>query len=408
MRLRFSFLALALAAGCVAADDDDTAVNDDDTPEDVCFQMFRGTPERQGHTSYTLPRTAPRPGWAVNVSGMELGGGDLDWGGFPSGDTFTDEPEPYDGAMFLGAGPLVCDGLIYQGTRGHFLTAVDEITGAIRWQRDLGAELNGSMVLTDEHIVIGTTAAEVQLLERRLAGRPVWTHTMHEDTLASPALVDGRIYTSDKSGYVVALSLESGEPVWEQQLTSTTSSSATFSADRGTLVVAERGGPIHGFDPTDGSVQWSDDTGHQVISTAAWYDGVFYIGGWDNKLHALAEDGTPVWRFETQANITASPAVTEDRVYVGAWDWKLYAIDRVTGEEVWSTDFGSDLLASPVWDGETLLVMSEAGGLHGVDATTGEILWRVGMNVRSIATPLVTEDALYAVGVNGDLFRWDF
>jgi hypothetical protein len=65
MRLRFSFLALALAAGCVAADDDDTAVNDDDTPEDVCFQMFRGTPERQGHTSYTLPRTAPRPGWAV-------------------------------------------------------------------------------------------------------------------------------------------------------------------------------------------------------------------------------------------------------------------------------------------------------------------------------------------------------
>jgi len=393
----------------VDPDDDDTAAgDDDDAAGPTCFQMFRGTPERRGHTSFTLPREQPAAGWAVNVSDLELGGGDLDWGGFPSGDTFTDEPEPYDGAMFLGGGPLTCDGLIYQGTRGGYLTAVDAASGTIAWQRNLQAELNGSMVLTDDHIVVGTTEEEVHLLERRLAGRPVWAYPMHEDTLASPALVDGVIYTSDKSGYVVALDQATGEAIWEQQLGSTTSSSATFTPDRSLFVVAERGGPIHGFDPATGEIVWTDDTGRQVISTAAHYGGVFYIGGWDNKLHALAEDGTPRWRFETGANITASPAVTEDRVFAGSWDWKVYAIDRARGEEVWSTDFGADVLGSPVWDGETLLVVSEDGGLHGVDAASGDVLWRVDMNVRSIATPLVTEDALYTVGVNGDLFRWDF
>jgi outer membrane protein assembly factor BamB len=396
-------LLIALSA-CI--DDDDDTIDDDDAPE-TCFQMFRSTPERQGRTEYALPRTEPTRAWAVNVSDLPLGGGDLQWGGFPSEAVFTDEPEPYDGAMFLGGGPLICDGLIYQGTRGHYLTAVDAESGAIRWQRNLGAELNGSMVLTDEHIIIGTTEAELQLLERRTAGRPLWAYAMHEDTLASPALVDGVIYTSDKSGYVVALDLASGEPLWEQQLTSTTSASATFPAHREMFLLAERAGPIVGIDTASGDILWQDDTGRQVISTAAWYGGVFYIGGWDNKLHALAEDGTPQWRFETQANITASPAVTEDRVFVGSWDWKVYAIDRISGAEVWSTDFGADVLGSPVWDGETLLVVSEDGGLHGVDAASGDILWRVEMNVRAIATPLVTEDALYAVGVNGDLFRWD-
>ena len=309
--------------------------------------------------------------------------------------------------MFLGAGPLTCDGLIYQGTRGHYLSAVDVQTGAIRWQRDLGAELNGSMILTEDHIIIGTTAAELQLLERRTSGRPVWTYTMHDDTLASPALVDGVVYTSDKSGYVVALDVDTAEPVWEQQLTSTTSASATFPPDRRMLLLAERAGPIVGLDTASGDILWQDDTGQQVISTGAWYDGVFYIGGWDNRLHALAEDGTPQWRFETGANITASPAVTEDRVFVGSWDWNVYALDRVSGDEIWRTDFGADVLGSPVWDGQTLLVVSEDGGLHGVDAASGEKLWRVDMRVRSIATPLVTPDALYTVGVNGDLFRWD-
>ncbi len=405
--IRRALLLLVAAAGCVPGEVDPPPPDDDDAVAPECFQMFRSTPERQGHTEHVIPRSAPSPGWAVNVSGLELGGGDLDWGGFPSGDVFTDEPEPYDGAMFLGGGPLTCDGLIYQGTRGGFLTAVDAVSGAIAWQRDLGAELNGSVVLTADHIAVGTTEAEVHLLERRVAGRPVWAYPMHEDTLASPALVDGVIYTSDKSGYVVALDVETGEALWEQQLGSTTSSSATFPPDRSMFVVAERGGPIHGLDAATGDILWSDDTGEQVISTAAWYGGVFYIGGWDNKLHALAADGTPRWRFETGANITASPAVTEETVFAGSWDWKVYAIDRASGDEVWSTDFGADVLGSPVWDGESLLVVSEDGGLHGVDAATGDVLWRVDMNVRSIATPLVTPDALYTVGVNGDLFRWD-
>jgi outer membrane protein assembly factor BamB len=404
---RLSFVGLLVLSACVGLDDDDSTSDDDDSGPPPCLQMFRGTPERQGHTAHVIPRVAPAARWAVNVSGLELGGGDLVWGGFPSDDEFTDELEPYDGAMFLGAGPLICDGLIYQGTRGGYLTAVDAVSGVVRWQRDLVGELNGTMVLTDEHILIGTTAEEIHLLERPTAGRPVWTFPMREDSLASAAVVDDVAYTSDKSGYVVAIELESGEARWERQLGSTTSSSASFPPHREMFVLAERDGLIHGIDTATGGILWSEDTGAQVISTAAWFEGVFYIGGWDNKLHAVAEDGTPRWRFETRANITASPTVTDDRVFFGSWDWTLYAVDRESGEEVWSTDFGSDLLASPVWDGRSLLVVTEDGGLHGVDATSGDILWRVDMNVRSIATPLVGADAIYSVGVNGDLFRWD-
>ena len=45
--------------------------------------------------------------------------------------------------------PAVAAGVVYAGDQGGFVTALDEQTGAQRWQRDLGAAINSGVTVAD-------------------------------------------------------------------------------------------------------------------------------------------------------------------------------------------------------------------------------------------------------------------
>jgi len=402
---------LLLLVGCSAppADDDDASA----ASEPVCgASMFRGSPQRTGRIDAPLPASTPEVSWATNVFGEEVGGGQTWWGGFPQGDEFTDENGPTGDQIFLAASPQICGDRLVTAWRDGLVTAHDRHTGALLWTFEADADFDGTPALSEDQVVLGGTDARVRALSTT-TGEEIWRQLLAQDTLASPAPVDGAVVFGDKSGRVVALETDGGDERWRIQRAQTVSSSPSYNADGSRLLLGEIGrvetsltSPIFALDAVTGDGLWSVDAGAQVLSTAAFDGGTWYVGSFDNRLYALTEDGDVTWIHTSGANLSASPAVGPERVYIGGWDWTLVALDRADGEVAWSADLGSDALASPLLGTDGVLQVTEDGRLRVFEASTGELRWTFdrGAAIRTVATPAVAQDGtIYVAAVNGDL-----
>ena len=57
-------------------------------------------------------------------------------------------------------------------------------------------------------------------------------------------------------------------------------------------------------------------------------DGTVYVGSNDGNVYALAaSDGSEQWSFETGDYVTSSPTVVDGTVFVGSYDNNVYALD---------------------------------------------------------------------------------
>ena len=409
--MRWAFLGL-LIVGCSGppVDDDDSSP---DPPPACEEQMFRGSPQRAGASPGELPAGAPSIAWSTNVFDEPVGGGETWWRGFPQADSFVDEIGPDEGGqIFLASSPLVCGDRLITAWRSGLVTAHDRFDGTLLWTFEADADFDGTPVVTPDRVYLGGTDGRVRALSTA-TGDEVWRQLLAADTLASAAWTEHGLTFGDKTGRVVALDPDDGAERWRIQRAKTVSSSPSYSGDEAALLLGEIGrvetsltSAMFALDAATGDELWSVDADAQVLSTAAWHDGRWYVGSFDNQVYALTADGDVAWTFPTLANVSASPAVDDDRVYVGAWDWTLYAIDHATGAEAWSVPLGSDALASPVRAGTAVLQAVEDGRLFAVEAADGAVRWTFdrGTPVRTMATPTVAADGtIYVASPNGDL-----
>jgi len=384
--------------------------DEQDIDEEICQEAtFRGGLHRQGRTDQVIPRSRPELVLAFNPSGSEPWSGDLWFGGLPHGAEPDDPPNPADIGMFIGASPLVCGDSLYISATGASVYRLNLETAQQSWEYETGVPLDRPMIWSTP--VISDSTLAVSGVDRLLhvlnaeTGEARWVENLGSDSLSSPALLRGQIFTSTKEGVIYAFDELDGTLTWQTNLESTVSASASFDDGGQRMLLGARNGLVSALAVSDGEVLWDFDTGQQVLSSAAWLEHTWYVGSWSNKVFALdQETGTELWSFESGANVTASPAVTEDLVIVGSWDWQLYFLDRHNGEVVAAAGLGSDALASPVVDATTVLQVTEDGVVHALDLVTAEVLWTVPLEIRIIATPTVHEGRIYLQAVNGDVF----
>jgi outer membrane protein assembly factor BamB len=102
----------------------------------------------------------------------------------------------------------------------------------------------------------------------------------------------------------------------------------------GTFVNGNWNKYISAFEIDTGKLLWRFDTGGQVESHPAYYDGVVFAS--TEQSHALyaidAKTGKQIWKYDSpKQELNGSPSVTADTVYVGSNDHYLHAVDRKTG-----------------------------------------------------------------------------
>jgi len=185
----------------------------------------------------------------------------------------------------------------------------------------------------------------------------------------SPAISGDRVFVraeSGKTGYVLALAVESGAKLWQFKF------------------------------PRVGSSY--DNFGGHVTSPVV-VDGVVLVGA-SRSLYALdASTGERKWVFGLKGPIASSATVADDTVYFADFT-RLYAVDLATGEERWSYEHGTvTLFFAPVIAGDMVLITSYDTA-YALDRRTGAVLWTQTIQDENIVPCAAAGEYVYVKSVN--------
>ncbi|MCP3957064.1 MAG: PQQ-binding-like beta-propeller repeat protein [bacterium] len=257
----------------------------------------------------------------------------------------TRPPHAYD---YLSSSPVVHDGVVYIGSAGGHLYAVDVASGRQRWRFRTEAPIRstpvvngGSVFFTGwDHHVYAVTAEE---------GKEIWRFDTGGIVQASPVLGDGRLYVGSRNPKVFALDRRDGSKIWEYVHEDGSWAESTGVYDDGTVYMGSSDAlKLLAFDAATGKVRWSYRTGGWSWATPVVADNAVYIGAisahpyyfegitLERGLHAVdRRTGTRLWSVATRAlpgfvtgGVFSRPLVLDDRVIFGALDHRVYAVRR--------------------------------------------------------------------------------
>ena len=268
-----------------------------------------------------------------------------------------------------------------------------------------------------------------------LTGDEIWrerTDSLYKDSMggdgprATPAVVDGAVYTISGNGKVYALSAETGDAIWMRDMISEFGGQLPrwgYSGSPlviGDLVYVEPGGDsgkcFAALNKADGETVWTAYTSKPGYATPA----VMTLAGADQIVFFPAsgavgvspESGDTLWTYtwETAYAVNAATPlqVGGDRVLIASGYGKGASVVEVAKEngsyaanEVWTNNRLKSQMASPIFhdgyvygfDGETLKC---------IDAATGDDVWTKPRNFGR-GTLILAGGKLVVLGEAGNL-----
>ncbi len=239
------------------------------------------------------------------------------------------------------AQPLQVDDMVYIGTAGNLLYALDANSGVEKWRFE--------------------------------TGHSIWAQSTYQDGVLYVACLDRHLY---------ALDAESGDLIWQKELTGALSGKPVLG--HGLVYVTGFDNNLHALDAATGEEQWVAKAKDWIWSAPALDNGTLYFADSLGNVYAVsAADGTEIWTKEAPGPVQTSPVIYEDMVYVatlGDAETKqgvLVAYFREDGEEAWRQITASPLNTTPiVVDGALVAVVpSENSLLIGYNLQTGGEKW---------------------------------
>ncbi|MBN1485844.1 MAG: PQQ-binding-like beta-propeller repeat protein [Chloroflexia bacterium] len=129
-------------------------------------------------------------------------------------------------------------------------------------------------------------------------------------------------------------------------------------------------------DTSSDRLLWTFQCEEEIRATPLVYNGILYIGVYDNNLYALeAERGKFLWKFPTQRGICASAASWERLIVCASEDGTIYALNAQSGRVQWNLRTGGPVRSSPRIFQGTLYIGSDDQTIYAVDLRRGETLW---------------------------------
>jgi outer membrane protein assembly factor BamB len=217
--------------------------------------------------------------------------------------------------------PAIGDGLIYV-VEPESLTALRAGDGSRAWQVPLADEPAVPPVWDNGWLLVCTKAGQL-LVFRGTDGQQMWRRDLEAPARARPALALDRIYAPTADGRVVALQVETGEPLWERRI---------GGAPNDVLALDER----------------------------------IFVGSTDHFFYCLLAKGGEIdWRWRTGADIIGRPIADGSRVYFVALDNVLRALNQKSGSQQWMRPLPLRPAWGPVAAGSTILVAGLTTSVRG-------------------------------------------
>ncbi len=309
--------------------------------------------------------------------------------------------------------------LVYDVTYPGELSAFNATTGALVWQRSIGAKVASTPDVYKGILYLGTLSGELEALDA-YTGAVKCTFTV---PVIPPATAPGRLISPPVVGNVDG----TGPTV--------------FIGDAGTKEATNGGHfwAIGGVGNSTGACheRWMYDNwankGSNGTLTGVWdppglaknrngtWEVVFGSSNPDQSVYALnAVTGSRLWRFQTlnrgtDEDVGAGPTISppggngfaDGVVYIDGKDGIEYALDLRTGKKIWSHVLGpgsgaANAVCEAALAGHTL-VTCYAASVFALNAETGAKLWKVTPGGSIYASPAVSGPTGNQVVLLGDL-----
>ncbi|HSM14889.1 MAG TPA: PQQ-binding-like beta-propeller repeat protein [Thermoanaerobaculia bacterium] len=317
----------------------------------------------------------PEPGSPVALERVVELPAAAPWPDLPAG------PEPIWRAQLgapVFASPVVADGVVYVGTTGGLMLAVDASEGGLAWAFRAGRPIHGAALVAGDALYFVCDDGHLYKLARA-DGAELWRYD----------LGDARVPRIPPHPQVFD---------WDWQ-------APTPALADGLVYVGSGDGSFHAVEAATGARRWRFETGGRVRNGAAIDGARVLVGSADHHVYALDRaSGRELWRHDTGGEIDAAPVVVGERVLVAARGAGLRALAVATGETLWSHPFWTSWVESTpvVADGVAYVGSSDLRCVTALDPADGRVLWRTDVGGWSWGTPLVAGDRVWAAAAAGN------
>lgn len=217
---------------------------------------------------------------------------------------------------------------------------------------------------------------------------------------ANQKAVDWPTFRGDPSSTGVARSSlpEKLEILWERQIPKNSFTSTPCVVElngRKVAVLASGNGPVIALDLQTGEPIWQFEGPIGFIGSVSFKDGKFYVGDVEGKLYCLDAAGKEVWKFTAEASIDSSPNFFGDKVLITSQDSYFYCLKADSGELVWKLAAGDQLRSTPTVAGDRAFVAGCDGFLHIINLADGSEAGSVEITSPTGCTPAALGDAIY-------------
>ncbi|MDO6527997.1 outer membrane protein assembly factor BamB [Motilimonas sp. 1_MG-2023] len=216
-----------------------------------------------------------------------------------------------------------------------------------------------------------------------------------------PAFIDSSVYVADREGIVKALDINTGQQLWQIDLSEHEANvlkrgariSGAISASYDAIYLGTENAQLFAIDAETGEVRWVANTGGEVIAKPLLEGGKVIVHNSRGDLYAFQEyNGEKLWQLTLdQPALTlrssSEPIEAGGAVLYGRADGKFAAVFTENGMPIWERrvavpkgatelDRIVDVDAKPLVVGTTAYVIAYNGELLAIDLQSGETLWK--------------------------------
>jgi outer membrane protein assembly factor BamB len=224
--------------------------------------------------------------------------------------------------------PATGEGLVFTVSE-QMIEARDAATGQTKWQTPLPGGAAAPLYWDTGWLIASTTAGDLAAF-RASDGTMVWRRQLGAPLVALPGPALDRLFLPLADNRIVAVSLASGETVWER----------TFSS------------PVKALVALDDQLVFGT-TAKEVMSIDVSH-------------------GRERWRSKIGGDLAGSPAADDKRIYFASRDNILRAVDRKSGNLKWKAVLSSRPAGGPLRLNDLLVMPLVSNQIVGFDPASGK------------------------------------
>ena len=176
---------------------------------------------------------------------------------------------------------------------------------------------------------------------------------------------------------------------------------------QGMLYVGCYDNNLYTLNAADGQFQWKYPAEGGIVSRPLAYDGYLYLCSEDQRLHCISlRNGKLNWTYFTDGKIYSSPRISDGHIFFGSEDQDLHAVNATSGRAIWKFSTDGPIYSSPLLANEMVYFGTEAGSLYALDFR-GEQKWRFQAKRSITSSPINKNQAIYVSSLDGTLYALD-